>query len=48
MTECFNCDMDAETDKGVIYVRANIKFNNLSKWKPVAICPECFKVAERE
>lgn len=43
--KCNFCDGNAETNRGIIYVRANIKFNNLNKWINARICRDCWDVA---
>ena len=48
MTDCSFCNEFAENEKGaIIYVRANIKFDNLAHWKTVPICQNCWDQNDR-
>ena len=45
MTDCSFCDNPAESEKGVIYVRAKIQFNDKIHWTSFPICRNCFDEA---
>lgn len=44
--KCLWCEGDAESERGIIYVRAHIKFNNLEDWINAPICLACWKAAQ--
>ena len=46
MTNCLWCEESAESEKGVIYVRAHIEFHNFSKWINAPICRTCWDAAQ--
>lgn len=39
MVDCYKCGIYAETEEGIIYVRAKVN----DKWGEEAICLECWK-----
>ena len=43
---CNFCGQPANTDKGVIYVRAHIIHENLSRWINAPVCLRCFNSAQ--
>ena len=42
MTECVICGDNAVTDKGIIYVRVKVCWNELEKWTNNAVCKVCW------
>jgi len=42
MIDCSLCDEDAETKKGVIYMRGEVIIMERHKWKSLPVCKDCY------